>query len=784
MKIKTFTLLVLLSFVIALVSNAQSYRAPQDTAKTKRAPNESLTKDSLSTRLLKADSRLLGCAVKAADMLKDTTKFDNKKGIPLEQLFSDDDLRYIADQGVSGAVALFDLINQNLPKGESIAFKTDSLEKIITPNNPLVLKNLRAMISDKPATITEPQWKENVYQAYVARDYGTQLFNTITITSATREIRESPTLEIKDFDGSPVTLRRILSRNKTEQAAVADFREHTFPNNRISKENANENYRRALFELMGLQENDISRHPESKRLLADLTNDLQRGQESNVLFALKSSHFFDANVPGNLGPVLLTESKVINNSEIAANAQSKAMELMMLVSLHYGERDAVKLFRQLINGNGPVPARQTNEFTPKRLNELTAHGVEKFKSLGFQQNKTQNMTNADLVLVAVSSPAVPVQIKSNGYLAIQAVGQSIINNYSTTEETTIIRNTILFNPRISLNSRHTEYRTAYDVIDYVPEIQNGQFFDQRGSRVTQNGVELRLETDLYFSNPEKISKKGVKPVVYPEFGILAGIGTRSVGYDASTTNGVFGPVPQFQSRYQNWGAHLGLNVGPVMLGTDATLLSTPTQSDPLKSFFDLSQSMTYFRYEILTHILYLGFRKDYSFTVDLDLVGESNNEGFGDLTTTQGSDYQIKSAKWNQDYNQIHAGGVYNQQLATYLLDNGYVKASYTSSNYAALNLGIQKSNLKLTGTAGLYDIHTRTGNQLADNLIRNTWRGNLFGAIGLTYNFVSKSTTSKHVKKDTYTSTDTKHNIQETDSGEETRTTGPRNHAIITNNK
>lgn len=778
--IKIYTvLLFVLSWANIDYVIAQSYQAPQDTAKVKRSPTESLSQYSSSTQLITLDSRLLGCAVKAAAILGDTTKYNNQKGIPLSQIFSDDDLKYIANEGVSGVVALFDLVNQHLPKDERIAFKTDSYETVTNSTNPLVLNKLRAMVTNNPATISEPQWKENVYQAYVARDYGTKLFNTITITAATTELRENPNMEIIDFDNTPVTLKTLLTRDKTEDAAVLDFREHTYPSGKASEAIAHENYRRALFELIRLQENDINHNSASRKLVADLAEDLKKGESSNTIIALKNSRFFDVNVPGNIGPVLLTESNVINTDELAANAQSKAMEMVMLAALHYGEHDAIKLFRELINGNGALPARKSG-FSNKRVDELEDHGAEKFKSLGFQNNKTQNMTDADLVLVAVSSPYVPPKVQPNAYLAIGTVGQSIVNNFSTTQETTITTNTILFNPRISLSTRHTEYRTAYDPIDYVPEIQNGQFFDQRGSKITQNGVELRLESDMYFSNLKKIADRGVKPVVFPEFGVLVGIGNRSVGYDQSTTTGPLGPVPQFQTRYLNWGAHLGLNVGPVMLGTDATILSTPVAATADERFFDLSQGMTYYRYELLTHVWYLPLKNNFALTFDLDFVAETNNEGFGNLTSAQGTDAEIKSAQWYRDYNAVHAGGVYNQALATSLLNSGYVKASYPSDNYAAIKVGLSKSNFKLVGTAGLYNIHTRTGEQVYDNLIRNTLKGDLFGSIGLIYSFGSKTVTSKYNKIDSYSSLDPNHKVNESSSNSQAISTGPRDHYII----
>ena len=165
---------------------------------------------------------------------------------------------------------------------------------------------------------------------------------------------------------------------------------------------------------------------------------------------------------------------------------------------------------------------------------------------------------------------------------------------------------VLFDPRISLGSRHTDYRAAFDPVDFVPEFLNGTYLNQKGSRVTQNGLELRLESDIYFSNPLKIVEKGVKPVIFPEFGVIAGAGPRNVGYDNSSTLGPLGAVPQFQDTYFNLGGHLGLNVGPFLLETEATYLSTGTRDIPTERFFDLSQGMTYYRYTGLAHVMNLG----------------------------------------------------------------------------------------------------------------------------------------------------------------------------------
>ena len=107
----------------------------------------------------------------------------------------------------------------------------------------------------------------------------------------------------------------------------------------------------------------MNRHPETKALLVALKKDISKGAGSRVVQALKSSSFFDSNVPGNLGPVLLTETEVIDPEKMKSDSESKAMELMMLTSLHYGERDAVKLFKRLVEGRGAVPANQTGDFS-------------------------------------------------------------------------------------------------------------------------------------------------------------------------------------------------------------------------------------------------------------------------------------------------------------------------------------------------------------------------------------------------------------------------------------
>ena len=786
-------------------ANAQNtgYKAPQDTAKTRRAPNTPLTTYQTSTQPYTPDSRFVGAAVKAAEVLSDTTKYDPKKGIAIDQLFSKDDLQYVTKQGASGVAVLFELVNKHLPAGQTITFRSEGQSVVTTGKNPLVLSNLRAMIAAKPGSVSNnpAQWKENIYLAYMARDYATKLSNTITITSATREIRETPSLSIIDFDGKNITIGKILAskqaktanKYQAEKEAVLEFREHTFPSNKISKESANENYKRALFDLIDLQEGDINRHPETKKFVDVLANDLKKGTSSNVVNALKNNRFFDANVPGSTGPVLLTEDSVINGNKIQMHPQDKAMEIMTLTALHYGERDAVKLLKSLVNGNGTVPARQTNDFTPTRLGQLTNHGTEKLKSLGFGTAKVENMSTSDLVLLAVAAPDAPVVITPNAFLSLQSVGASIANYYSTTE-TRETKNVVMFNPRISLGSRHTEYRAAFDAVDYVPEFLNGVAVNQKGSRVTQNGVELRVESDLYFTNSLNIIEKGIKPVIFPEFGVILGGGRRSVGYDNNTTPGPLGAVPQFKNAYINWGGHLGLNVGPVLLATDATYLASETDDNPNKRFFDISQGMTYYRYTVLLHVINFGLGKiadgrGSHLTIDAEYTGETNNTGIKNRTISNGSPVQTGNDEWQRDYNRAHPGGVFNAGIANTMIIDGDVKATYAASSYGALSVAIQKDHFQFKATGGAYNIYAvpLNGKKLiSSETVKNIFNGNVFGALTVTYHFGSSSFSSKYKKTDSYQKTgagESDHKIEES-STEEKSGFGPRNHAIFTNGK
>lgn len=801
-----FTISAICSFLLIGVEgiNAQSaYVAPQDTVRLRRSADEPITTYREST-ILKTDSRLVGAAVKAATILADTLKYDTKKGVPVETIFSGSDLEYVSRQGMNGTVALFELINNRLPKGNFLAFRTDS-QRIVTAENPLALKDLKVLISANPVTKQSDanQWQEHVYQAYMARDYATSLHNTITITSATREIRETPGLELIDFDGSAISLAEILKNEqarttdkaKAEKAAVAAFRSRTFPGRQMSKENANENYKRALFELMRLQEGDMNRHPETKALLVALQKDLSKGPGSRVVQALKSSSFFDSNVPGNLGPVLLTETGVIDPQKMQQESESKAMELMMLTSLHYGERDAVKLFKRLIDGRGAVPASQTGDFSAKRLGQLRDHGTEKLKSLGYGADKSEGITSSDLVLLAVAAPEPPATPAAPGFLSLQAAGESIINYYSVTEihESKF---SVSFNPRIKLGSRHIEHRASYDPVDFVPEVINGEGIGQDGSRIVLNGVEMRLESDIYFSNLRKITEEGVKPVVYPQFGIIAGFGTRKVGFDDNTIIGPHGRVPQFSSNYWNWGGHIGLNIGPFLLSADATVLSTPERTDPYERFFDLSNGMTYYRYGLLLHVFNRPLGKANGsdrlrFVMDAEFAGETNNEGTPNRTHTQSGAAQTGSGEWKRDYERAHPGGVYNHEIATQMILNGDVKGSYAASNFAAIHLGIQRNGLLLKGTLGLYNTKTIEGynegsGEWANKLFQNTMKGHLFGGASLTYSFDSRSWSQSSRKSSSYRSSreGKSEEVKEESSTSSKSVSRIRDHAIFTGGK
>lgn len=800
-----FTAVFFCDTFVASAQQTYNYRAPQDTVKIRRSANSSLTTYKTSQEKYNPDSRILGAAIKAASRLTDTSSYDRKSGLLLRDLFSEDDLVYFSKQNINTLVALFELINKNLPNGKIIVFRTDQEANATVAENPLVLKNLRAAIAANPATLSQnlSQWKENVYQAYKARDYGTKLENTITITAATRELRESPSLTIVDFDGKSIAIGSLLKRalfkgkdqNKAEASAVLDFRMHTFPNKKISEATANQNYRKALFELIRLQENDLNRHPESKNLLNELSADLSKGEQSKVVRSLKNSTFFDANVPGNLGPVLLIESKIINAENIQNNARDKAMELLMLTALHYGERDAIKLFSELLMDRGNEIAASTNKFTDKRLAQLTYHGTEKLKSLGYGKDKTNEMTFSDLVLVAVATPeapetSVPEAFLSMNQISNQQVGQSIISYYNTTVDQQT-NNSILFSPQISLGSKHTEYRASFDAVDFVPEIVNGSSIGQKGSRVTQNGIELRLGSDIYFSNIAKLSKSKLKPFIYPEFGAILGVGTRSVGYDNQTTPGPLGAVPQFKNTYVTWGSHVGLNVSAISIGVDATFMTTPKNNlDPNVRFFDLSQGMTYYRYSLTTHVIDFGLGKinqnnQGHLILDIELSGETNNTGLGNKTITNSGSGQIGNSEWSRDYARAHPGGVYDLAVAKQMIADGDVKANYAASDYGAIHVGYRKSNFLLKATGGLYNLYAVSGKNLINGeLFKNTIHGNFFAGISLTYNFRSGSKSESRKRTESYqvvNNVESAHKVDETTDQQVTKN-DLRNRAIFTN--
>lgn len=799
MKMTTFTtaLCCVSSLFIAEKLQAQSrpvYVAPQDTVSKKLQPAVSLNQYNSTKAQRNTDTRMLGAAVNAARILTDTMNYETSKGVLVTDLFSAADLKYISSGGMPAVVALFEQVNKQLPQNGKIAFVTDSIAMVTKMDNPLVLNELRMKISAQPAQmdVNRQQWKENVYLAYMARDYGTKLENTITITSATREMRERPDLEVLLTDGSVTNLGKLLQQQKTnglnaakaEQAAVQAFRMLTFPNGRTSQAIANENYRRALLTLIELQESDFQKHSAAQQLIVRMKTDLKLGKNSAILNAIKNSSFFDANVPGNLGPVLLTEDHLADPIEIAGRAEAKAMELLSLTALHYGERDALKLFNRILDGQAGVPASETGDFSPNRLAELRYHGVEKIKSLGFGPDKTSSMRIADLVLVAVAAPELPQTSSPAASITLMKVGQTILATYNSTE-TTETKNVFLFGPRLSLGSRHTEYVASYDPVRFA-----------NNSPVSQDGFEFRLESDLYFSNPAKLVDKGVKPFIYPEFGIIFGSGKRRVGYEEQPYKGPHGAVPRFKQNYLNWGGHAGLNVGPVLVSIDATILSTPNAADPYQRFFDLSQSMTYYRYSFLARVLNLGIGKasapkPWFLSLDVEMAGETNNEGTLARTRTQDGGTQIEGKEWQRAYDRARPNGVYNQAIATQMILNGDVKAAYPSANYAAAHIGIQREAFQLKLTAGLYNHHAieaygESKVEWVRHLLKNTFAGSGFAAASLTYNIGWKG---RREKNRTRTQSSTYNGIgsdqkSETSSGSEKISGSLRNRALIMNRR
>lgn len=786
MKIKSTLSFAALFWILNLVTAESSFGQA-----SRLDPNASLTKETKTKSIREVDTRMIGAATYAASKLSDTSSYNQQRGILITDLFKAEDLTYLSSGGMGNIVALFEEVNKRLPKGRKLQFMTDSTQLTTTASNPLVLDSLRAKISSNPATVSSnrPQWQENIYQAYIARDYGTRLENTITITSATREMREVPQLALQDGNGSTITLAQLLTREKAksptnaEARAVAAFRAMTYPNGSVSQQTANTNYRTALFALIDLQQGDFNRHPETSALINSVGNDLQLGASSKVLSALKYSTFFNSNVPGNLGPVLVTEPDVVNPQLIADKARDKSLELVTLTALHYGERDAVKLYKRLLAGQGSEAANSTNDFTAKRLGQLKYHGTEKIKSLGFGSDKTANMSLADLVLVAVAAPAIPNSATPIASLSLSEVGKSIVANYNTTVTE---RSTSMFqlNPRASIGSRYTTYQAKYDPIDYA----NGAF-------VSQNGAEFRLESDLYLGKLDKMLSTGLKPFIYPQFGVILGTGQRKVGYDGEL-NTNFGSIPRFKQNYLTWGGHLGLNVGPVLVGIDATLMSTESADDAYKRFFDLSQSMTYYRYSFLARVMNLSISKrevlnPTYFTFDLEIAGETNNEGTLNRTRSQDRESQVQSKEWIRSYERARPGGVYDPEIANELLLEGDVKASYIAANYAALHLGLVKSGIQFKVTAGLYNreamfkFEEGKGEWLR-NVAKNTFKGSGFAAATLTYNFGSGSSTTKTRRSErnsVINGVSSAAEVEETTSKERART-GIRSRAIFMNRR
>lgn len=773
----------------------QGYIAPQDTSKRRTAAGVSLNqKGSSQVIAAQADPRLSAAAAYVARILRDSTQYDPSKGILITELFRPADLQYLSSQGLPQVVAFFEALNRQLPEGRKVDFVTGATVQVGRSSNPLVLDDLRMKIAAAPAGIdaNRMQWQEHVYLAYMARDYGTKLENTITITSATRELRELPELQILNGQGQQVTLAELLRKQAgkglspaaAEQKAVLEFRMLTFPNAQLSESLANANYRTALLALIDLQEADFRRHEPTQALLGQLRADLQLGAESKVWKALKNSTFFDLNVPGHLGPVLLTEGQQADPEAMAKLAESKALELLSLTALHYGERDAVKLFNRILVGGANADAAATGDFSTKRLAQLKYHGVEKIKSLGFGPERTAGMQIADLVLVAVASPDLPPSIQPEAYLKLLKVGRSIIASYHN-EEVTESRNIVVLEPHISLGSRHYEYVADFDPVDFA-----------RQSLVSHNGVELRLESDVYFSHPNKLYEKGLKPFFYPEFGVLFGIGKRKVGYEASVETGPHGAVPKFKQNYENWGGHIGMNVGPVLVAIDAMALSTPGAAGPREQFFDLSESMIYYRYSFQARLLNLGIssaetRKPLYLSLDLEVAGETNNEGTLNRTRTQDGGAQIDGKKWQRAYERARPGGVYNQAIAEEMIQNGDVKASYAAASYTMLHAGIQREALQFKLSAGLYntsgiDGYAENKGEWMRRLFKNTFQGNAFAAASLTYHFGWRGREQKHRKTSSYSISD---GVQSTpkveeSSSSETISGGLRSRAIFMNRR
>ena len=773
----------------------QDYTAPQDTSRHKIAAGVSLNQpDSKGWTSRQQDPRLLAAASGAARILRDSAKYDASRGILVTELFSTADLQYFSNQGLPQLVALFEALNKQLPEGQKVDFLTGDSVQVLEIGNPLVLSKLRMKIAARPAEISTNrlQWQEHVYLAYMARDYGTKLENTITITSATRELEELPELRLLDAQGQEIPIGDLLRKQQAKglspqaalKKAVLEFRMLTFPNAQVPEALAHANYRTALLALIDLQEADFHRHAPTQQLLVRLQADLQRGAESKVWMALKNSTFFDRNVPGQLGPVLLTEGQPADPEAIAKLAESKSLELLSLTALHYGERDAVKLFNRMLNGQATADAATTGDFSPKRLSQLKYHGVEKMKSLGFGPDRTAGMQIADLVLVAVAAPNLPVTIQPQAYLKLLKVGRSIMASYHHLEITER-KNIVVLEPHISLGSRHFEYVADFDPVDFA-----------RQSLVSHNGLELRLESDVYFSHPSKLYEKGLKPFFYPEFGVLFGLGKRKVGYEPSPESGAHGPVPKFKQNYENWGGHIGMNVGPVLVAIDAMALSTPGAATPREQFFDLSESMIYYRYSFQARILNLGIAaaessKPLYLSLDLEVAGETNNEGTLNRTRTQDGGAQIDGKKWQRAYERARPGGVYNQTIAEEMIQNGDVKASYAAASYAMLHAGIQREAFQLKLSAGLYntsgiDGYAENKGEWMRRLFKNTFNGNGFATASLTYHFGWKGQEQKHRKTSTYSVSDgveSPRKVEESSSSENI-SGGLRSRAIFMNRR
>jgi hypothetical protein len=233
-----------------------------------------------------------------------------------------------------------------------------------------------------------------------------------------------------------------------------------------------------------------------------------------------------------------------------------------------------------------------------------------------------------------------------------------------------------------------------------------------------------------------------------------------------------------------------------LVGVDATLMSTESADDAYKRFFDISQSMTYYRYSFLARVMNLSISKrdvlnPTYFTFDIEIAGETNNEGTLNRTRSQDRESQVQSKEWIRSYERARPGGVYDPEIANELLLEGDVKASYIAANYAAVHLGLVKSGIQFKVTAGLYNReamfkYEEGKGEWLRNVAKNTFRGSGFAAATLTYNFGSGSSATKTRRTErssVINGVSSSSPVEETTSKERART-GIRSRAIFMNRK